>query len=130
MQATKIPKAKKNLLLCFDAFGTLFTPSVPIPVAYARAAARHGIDCGDTEDPQIVGTRFKEAFKNESAQNPNYGRSTGLGAEKWWGNVSLLSSSESTLSIIRCPCEGRMSAVCLSNNLLEFFSPFSCSRNS
>lgn len=87
MQATKIPKAKKNLLLCFDAFGTLFTPSLPIPVAYARAAARHGIDCGDTEDPQVVGSRFKEAFNDQSKRNPNYGRATGLGAEKWWGNV-------------------------------------------
>ncbi|KAH8704508.1 haloacid dehalogenase [Phaeosphaeriaceae sp. PMI808] len=87
MQATRIAAAKKNLLLCFDAFDTLFAPNTPIPVAYARAAARHGIDCGNTEKPHIVGARFKEAFKHESKQNPNYGKATGLGAEKWWGNV-------------------------------------------
>ncbi|KAF2818958.1 hypothetical protein CC86DRAFT_472388 [Ophiobolus disseminans] len=87
MQATKCLAAEKNLLLCLDAFGTLFTPSVPIPVAYARAAAQHGIDCGDTENAREVGARFKDAFKDESKNNPNYGRATGLGAEKWWGNV-------------------------------------------
>jgi FMN phosphatase YigB (HAD superfamily) len=90
---TKAVAANKNLLLCFDAFGTLFTPNVPIPTAYARAAARHGIDCGDPENPAEVGMRFKEAFKAESRRNPNYGRATGLGAEKWWGNVSLAHAS-------------------------------------
>lgn len=84
--------AKKNLLLCFDAFGTLFAPSIPIPRAYARAAARHGILVSDTpEGESRVGARFKEAFKNESKRNPNYGKVTGLGAERWWGNVSASS---------------------------------------
>ncbi|KAJ4377911.1 hypothetical protein N0V83_000741 [Neocucurbitaria cava] len=78
---------KENLLLCLDAFGTLFTPSVPIPVAYARAAARHGIDCGKSKQGEVVGASFKQAFKEESKRNPNYGKATGLGAEKWWGNV-------------------------------------------
>ena len=81
---------KKNLLLCFDAFGTLFTPGVPIPVAYARAAARHGINCGDTKHAKAVGASFKQAFKEESKRNPNYGKAAGLGAEKWWGNVSFM----------------------------------------
>jgi hypothetical protein len=82
---------KKNLLLCLDAFGTLFTPSIPIPIAYARAAARHGIHIPITEHPTEVGKRFKEAFKKESQENPNYGKATGMGAEKWWGNVSGVS---------------------------------------
>ncbi|KAH7088154.1 HAD-like domain-containing protein [Paraphoma chrysanthemicola] len=80
--------AKRNLLLCFDAFGTLFAPSIPIPRAYARAAARHGILVSDTpEGESRVGARFKEAFKTESKKNPNYGIVTGLGAERWWGNI-------------------------------------------
>jgi hypothetical protein len=85
---TKPLPTKKNLLLCLDAFGTLFTPSIPIPIAYARAAAHHGIHIPNTEDPKEVEKRFKEAFKRESQQNPNYGKATGMGAEKWWGNVS------------------------------------------
>jgi hypothetical protein len=80
--------AKKNLLICLDAFGTLFTPRVPIPVAYAQAAAQHGIDCGDTQTGSEVKSRFKDAFQNESKRNPNYGKAAGLGAEQWWGNVS------------------------------------------
>ncbi|KAF2026195.1 hypothetical protein EK21DRAFT_38909, partial [Setomelanomma holmii] len=80
--------AKKNLLLCFDAFGTLFTPSTPIPRAYANAAVHHGIAIGaSNEDIAKVGARFKEAFKDESKRNPNYGKATGLGAHKWWENI-------------------------------------------
>ncbi|KAF1947602.1 hypothetical protein EJ02DRAFT_327431, partial [Clathrospora elynae] len=78
---------QKNLFLCLDAFGTLFTPSIPIPVAYARAAARHGIHVGNTENPKDVQSHFREQFKSESHRNPNYGRATGMGAERWWGNV-------------------------------------------
>ncbi|KNG49911.1 haloacid dehalogenase [Stemphylium lycopersici] len=78
---------KKNLLLCLDAFGTLFAPSTPIPIAYARAAARHGLAVGDTEHPSAIATSFKQQFKRESQRNPNYGKATGLGAEQWWTNI-------------------------------------------
>lgn len=39
------------------------------------------------------------AFKHESKQNPNYGKATGLGAEKWWGNVSDLEHTCMSLAI-------------------------------
>ncbi|OAL49615.1 haloacid dehalogenase [Pyrenochaeta sp. DS3sAY3a] len=87
MSAAKAAGTKRNLLLCFDAFGTLFTPGVPVPVAYAKAAARHGIDCGDAIHAKAVAASFKAAFKQESKARPNYGKAAGLGAEKWWGNV-------------------------------------------
>lgn len=91
MQASKqfTTAPKKNLLLCFDAFGTLFTPSTAIPTAYVRAAARHGIDCGNAEHPHALAAQFKQAFNEEAKQNPNYGKATDLGAEKWWGNVRV-----------------------------------------
>ncbi len=91
MSMAKVTR-KKNLLLCFDAFGTLFTPSVPVPKAYAAAALRHGIKCGDVDSPEAITSvtaQFKPSFKHESARNPNYGKATGLGAEKWWSNVRL-----------------------------------------
>lgn len=84
----KSSAAKKNLLLCFDAFGTLFTPNTPIPVVYARVAAKHGIDCGERDAPGAVGAQFKTALKEESKKHPNYGKATNLGAEKWWADVS------------------------------------------
>jgi hypothetical protein len=88
---------KKSLLLAFDAFGTLYTPNVPIPQAYGRAALQHGIrwapqkadDQLTPEDFEPVKKSFGKAFKDESARNPNYGKATGLGAEKWWANVTL-----------------------------------------
>ncbi|EDU51558.1 hydrolase HAD superfamily [Pyrenophora tritici-repentis] len=79
---------KKKLLLCLDAFGTLFTPKVPIPVGYARAAARHGIDgIEDTENPREIARRFKKSFSEESAKNPNYGKASGMLVDQWWENV-------------------------------------------
>ncbi|KAL6711257.1 hypothetical protein ACN47E_005788 [Coniothyrium glycines] len=86
MSAARAATKKKNLLLCLDAFGTLYTPSTPIPAAYAQVAARYGINCG-ADGAGAVRTSFKKAFKAQSEQNPNYGKATGLGAEKWWGNV-------------------------------------------
>ncbi|KAF9697061.1 hypothetical protein EKO04_004776 [Ascochyta lentis] len=87
MYPTRAQSAKKNLLLCFDAFGTLFQPNTPIPRAYAQAAIRHGVKC-DTKDPEAdVGREFRRAFEEGSRRSPNYGKATGLGAENWWRNV-------------------------------------------
>lgn len=88
MFPTRAQAAKKNLLLCFDAFGTLFKPNSPIPRAYAQAAIRHGLRCNSQDAEVEVGKQFKKAFKEQSAKNPNYGKANGLGAEKWWGNVN------------------------------------------
>lgn len=93
MSAVRATK-KPNLLLCLDAFGTLFIPSTPIPAVYAQAAARHGIDCGGDKDAsEAVGASFKKAFKAQSKQNPNYGKAAGLGPSKWWGNVSVMNEA-------------------------------------
>jgi hypothetical protein len=78
--------SKKNLLICFDAFGTLFTPRKPVAQQYSEVARSFGL--GGFSDDDIAQS-FKKAFKHESKTNPNYGKKTGMGAEKWWGNVSL-----------------------------------------
>lgn len=101
MPAAQRAGSKRNLLLCFDAFGTLFTPGVPVPVAYAKAAARHGIDCGDTVHANAVAASFKAAFKQESKAHPNYGKAAGLGAEKWWGNVRCI--LQTRVPLLNCP---------------------------
>ncbi|EUC47372.1 hypothetical protein COCMIDRAFT_90319 [Bipolaris oryzae ATCC 44560] len=80
-----LPSKRKNLLLCLDAFDTLFTPSTPIPTAYRQAASRHGIQIPST---QSLASSFKSSFKNTSRKYPNYGRSTtGLSPEKWWKTI-------------------------------------------
>ncbi|KAK7947902.1 uncharacterized protein PG986_008788 [Apiospora aurea] len=77
-------KAKPNLLLCFDAFGTLFKPRHTVALQYAEVARQ----CGFTgfTDGELQST-LKTAIKDESKKNPNYGKVTGLGATKWWTNV-------------------------------------------
>ncbi|KAF2178821.1 hypothetical protein K469DRAFT_491268, partial [Zopfia rhizophila CBS 207.26] len=74
----------KNLLVAFDAFGTLFKPKAPIQTQYGEIARRYGIDCNSPKDLKLS---FSAAFKEESREHPNYGKATGLGAEKWWSNV-------------------------------------------
>ncbi|KAF2111801.1 hypothetical protein BDV96DRAFT_581840 [Lophiotrema nucula] len=84
MQQTSSLRRKKNLLLAFDAFGTLFTPKVPVFVQYGEIARRHGVACpSDTE----LAKSFKNAFKLEAKEHPNYGRAVGMGASRWWENV-------------------------------------------
>ncbi|KAI4648404.1 uncharacterized protein J4E79_010026 [Alternaria viburni] len=78
---------RKNLFLCLDAFGTLFTPTKPIPITYAEAALKHGIVINTPEPATQVSSSFKSAFKQLSSEHPNYGRATGMGAEKWWAKV-------------------------------------------
>ncbi|GAB7350540.1 hypothetical protein MBLNU459_g1123t1 [Dothideomycetes sp. NU459] len=73
---------RKNLLLCLDAFGTIFSPKRPVPEQYVEVARKYGIE----SSAQDVGATFKKAFKEESKAHPDYGKAVGMGAEKWWTN--------------------------------------------
>ncbi|KAK4226053.1 hypothetical protein QBC38DRAFT_529711 [Podospora fimiseda] len=75
---------RKNLLLCFDAFGTLIKPNQPVLKQYATVAEQCGL--GVLSISQLQAS-FKAAYKAESKANPNFGKATGLGAEKWWGSI-------------------------------------------
>jgi hypothetical protein len=75
---------RRNLLLCFDAFGTLFHPKRPVAEQYATVARQCGLEGITT---QQVKASFKTAFSEESKIHHNYGRASGMGAEKWWTNV-------------------------------------------
>ncbi|OAA50367.1 haloacid dehalogenase [Metarhizium rileyi] len=75
---------KRNLLLCFDAFGTLFSPKSPVAQQYAQVARQCGIT-GFTDDE--LQSHLVAAMKKERRENPNYGKDTGLGASQWWANV-------------------------------------------
>jgi hypothetical protein len=43
------PKMKRNLLLCVDAFGTLFRPRSPIAEQYGSVARGMGVQVSDDE---------------------------------------------------------------------------------
>ena len=77
---------RRNILLCFDAFGTLFKPKQPVAEQYASVARLCGLDGFSVDQVQAS---FKSAFSGESKAHPNYGRASGMGAEKWWTNVSV-----------------------------------------
>ena len=77
---------KKNILLAFDAFGTLFTPRQPIAAEYGYLARRHGLLGLREED---IDTSFQKAFKEESSEHPNFGKNIGMKAPEWWANVIM-----------------------------------------
>ncbi|KAH0103086.1 hypothetical protein KCU60_g9114, partial [Aureobasidium melanogenum] len=74
---------KRNLLLCVDAFGTLFRPRSPIAEQYGSVARSMGVKISDEE----VAKSFKSAFKEISKAYPNYGKKTEMGARQWWTEV-------------------------------------------
>ncbi|KAK0777128.1 hypothetical protein LTR91_022988 [Friedmanniomyces endolithicus] len=76
--------AKRNLLICFDAFGTLFKPKRPIAQQYGEVARGLGLS-GFTDEQ--VSKSFKAAFKHETKENPNFGKSNGLNSTTWWTNI-------------------------------------------
>lgn len=84
MRVSQRLSREKNLLLSFDAFGTLFTPKAPIATQYGEIAKFHGL-AGFTDDE--LNASFKRAFRNESKLRPNYGKVAGLNAQMWWANV-------------------------------------------
>lgn len=77
---------RPNLLLCFDAFGTLFTPKRTVALQYSDIARRCGL--ADIRDHDVQAS-LHAAIKEELKLNPNYGKATGLGATRWWENVRL-----------------------------------------
>jgi FMN phosphatase YigB (HAD superfamily) len=91
MAAKNIRKAKRQLLLTFDAFSTLFHPRTPVPEQYCQVAYSYGLS-SDVVTPEKVGQAFKESFKAQSKKFPNYGRNEVLkgrysGPKQWWGDV-------------------------------------------
>ncbi|KID96419.1 haloacid dehalogenase, partial [Metarhizium majus ARSEF 297] len=76
--------SKRNLLLCFDAFGTLFSPKASVAQQYAQVAHQCGVTSFTQDELQ---SRLSAAINQERERNPNYGKDTGLGATRWWTNV-------------------------------------------
>ncbi|KAK4185908.1 hypothetical protein QBC35DRAFT_289940 [Podospora australis] len=110
----------RGLLLCFDAFNTLFRPAPSVAVQYALVANEYPKLA--KVQPDQVKSAFSAAYRAEAKNNPNYGRTTGgMGPEKWWTNVinntfqPLLESGASSNSPSQVPPE-------LARKLLHRFS--------
>ncbi|KAK4443813.1 hypothetical protein QBC34DRAFT_361356 [Podospora aff. communis PSN243] len=78
--------SRRNLVLCFDAFGTLFSPKESVAKQYADVACQHGLGRFISSDREVKDF-FSRAFYNQLRLHPNYGKASGLGPEKWWSNV-------------------------------------------
>jgi FMN phosphatase YigB (HAD superfamily) len=89
--STQPPSRSRNLLLTFDAFDTLFYPHPSVPEQYAAVAHEFGLS-RTAVTPASVLSSFKETFRAQCKQYPNYGRADVLrgaynGPQQWWGEV-------------------------------------------
>jgi FMN phosphatase YigB (HAD superfamily) len=89
--ARLIPASSRTLLLTFDAFGTLFHPRLPVPEQYAATAHQFGLS-RTAVTPDKLATAFKDTFRAQMRQYPNYGRADVLrgqygGPRQWWEEV-------------------------------------------
>lgn len=80
--------SRRNLLLTFDAFNTLFHPRLPIAVQYTQTAQALSF-LPPSFPPDELQSAFRTSFKHEAKLHPNYGRNqSGFGGPKvWWGKV-------------------------------------------
>ncbi|CAK7566074.1 MAG: hypothetical protein SEPTF4163_004007 [Sporothrix epigloea] len=83
--------ARRNLLLAFDAFGTLFQIKQPIERQYGDVARQHfpGLLAPSIDDAQLRAS-FRHAFRAQARAHPNYGHKPngdGMGATVWWTQV-------------------------------------------
>lgn len=85
-----MPRNQRQLVLTFDAFGTLFTPREPIGQSYASTARRHGLS-GFTDEQ--IASSFQDAFKREQNKDPIMASKSGWGPlsggpmydlPRWW----------------------------------------------
>ncbi|CAI7578720.1 unnamed protein product [Penicillium viridicatum] len=86
-----IPASSRTLLLTFDAFGTLFHPRLPVPEQYAATAHQFGLS-RTTVTPDKLKTAFRDTYRAQMHQYPNYGRADVLrgqygGPRQWWEEV-------------------------------------------
>ena len=68
----------------FDALGTLFVFKEPVAVQYLKIARKCGVS--DSLDHDSVLKAFGTAYKQTSAEHPNYGKKSSnlAGPDEWW----------------------------------------------
>ncbi|KAJ1956644.1 hypothetical protein GGI12_005256, partial [Dipsacomyces acuminosporus] len=83
-------------LVTFDLFDTLYTPSEPIAITYARPLWNQGIEIQSDK----IGSSFSKAIKQTRAEYPNYGYRKGLTSQQWWRLVIERTWSDSGIKDI------------------------------
>lgn len=113
-RAANISRAPKyNLLICFDAFETLYAPKEPIHKTYGQFARDNGLKhASDDAVARYLHNRITMAAK----EYPNYGKHIkGMTPEAWWMKVSQLPLNLSVLE----------PSLTISNRSLRISSPTS-----
>ncbi|CCD26450.1 Dpi35p NDAI_0H02760 [Naumovozyma dairenensis CBS 421] len=78
---TQILKTEIPKIITFDAYNTLYTTTLPILEQYCLVGSAYGIHA----NPSELSKNFPQIFKDLATKYPNYGKTSGLAPEQWWG---------------------------------------------
>lgn len=73
-------KLSKPKVITFDAYNTLYSTTLPVMEQYSRLGRKYGLD----SSAQELTLKFPKVFKDLREEHPNYGKHTGITADKWW----------------------------------------------
>ncbi|KAK1777611.1 hypothetical protein QBC45DRAFT_184728 [Copromyces sp. CBS 386.78] len=85
-KAANISRAPKyNLLVCFDAFETLYAPKEPVHKTYGQFARDNGLQHASDH---VVAVYLHDRITTAAKEYPNYGKHIqGMNPEAWWMKV-------------------------------------------
>ncbi|KAK3498959.1 uncharacterized protein B0T23DRAFT_4889 [Neurospora hispaniola] len=76
---------KYNLLVCFDAFETLYAPKEPVHKTYGQFARDNGLHHASDD---VVAVYLHDRITTAAKEYPNYGKHVkGMDPEAWWMKV-------------------------------------------
>ncbi|CUS22862.1 LAQU0S07e01816g1_1 [Lachancea quebecensis] len=73
-------RSSKPKVITFDAYNTLYSTTLPVMEQYSRLGRKYGLN----SSAQELTLKFPGVFKNLREEHPNYGKYTGITADKWW----------------------------------------------
>lgn len=98
-RAVNISRAPKyNLLICFDAFETLYAPKEPVHKTYGQFARDNGLKHASDD---VVARYLHDRITAAAKEYPNYGKHIkGMTPEAWWMKVikNIFTDVEPSLS--------------------------------
>ncbi|KAJ6031069.1 hypothetical protein N7540_001801 [Penicillium herquei] len=116
----------RTLLLTFDAFDTLFSPRPSVPEQYVSVAHEYGLS-RTAITPKKLRAAFKDSYRTQLAQYPNYGRDDVLrgrygGPRQWWEEVIQNTFAQTLSSSKQCSNKQPQLPTGLVQNLLDRFA--------
>ncbi|CCH62319.1 hypothetical protein TBLA_0H00260 [Henningerozyma blattae CBS 6284] len=76
----------KNVkVFTFDAYNTLYSPTLPVMEQYSIVGKKYGINV----DSKVLTKKFHSCFSEINKEYPRYGKYKNISASDWWGKLII-----------------------------------------